>query len=80
MPESWNFFRRWGWATSSWGSLSPLCRAARDSGWGIDLGPDGGDSGGRVMFEGTPEEMRLRGKSITAKYLQRDIPLRNDYR
>ena len=50
-----------------------------NSDWVIDLGPDGGDSGGRVMFEGTPEEMRLRGKSITAKYLHRDLPLHNGH-
>ena len=50
-----------------------------NSDWVIDLGPDGGDSGGRVMFEGTPEEMRLRGKSITAKYLHRDLPLHSGH-
>jgi excinuclease ABC subunit A len=25
--------------------------------WIIDLGPDGGDKGGHIIFEGTPEEL-----------------------
>ena len=41
----------------------------RNSDWVIDLGPDGGDKGGEVVFEGTPEEMITTSKSITAKYL-----------
>lgn len=41
----------------------------RNSDWIIDLGPEGGDKGGEVIFEGTPEEMIKTSKSITAKYL-----------
>lgn len=56
-----------------------LYQLVENSDWVIDLGPDGGDSGGRVMFEGTPEETRLRGKSITAKYLHRDLLQHNGH-
>ena len=38
--------------------------------WVIDLGPDAGDNGGQVVFEGTPEEMRDHGTTITARYLK----------
>ena len=41
--------------------------------WIIDLGPEAGDDGGRVVFEGTPEEMIARGKTHTADYLRRAL-------
>lgn len=37
--------------------------------WLIDMGPGGGEQGGKVVFEGTPEES-LSKKSLTAKYLK----------
>ena len=38
--------------------------------WVIDLGPEGGDRGGKLIAEGTPEEiMKVRG-SYTGKYLK----------
>ncbi len=37
--------------------------------WIIDLGPDGGDNGGYVVFEGTPENLANHKKSFTANYL-----------
>jgi len=37
--------------------------------WIIDLGPDGGDYGGYVVAEGTPEEIARNKKSYTGKYL-----------
>jgi excinuclease ABC subunit A len=37
--------------------------------WVIDLGPEGGDLGGNVLFAGTPEELIKVEKSYTAKYL-----------
>ncbi|MBO6493949.1 MAG: excinuclease ABC subunit UvrA [Roseivirga sp.] len=38
--------------------------------WIIDLGPEGGDAGGKVCFAGTPEEMvELKDENHTAKYL-----------
>ncbi|MEO6612222.1 MAG: excinuclease ABC subunit UvrA [Chitinophagaceae bacterium] len=35
----------------------------------IDLGPEGGDGGGRILFEGTPEELVKNKESYTAKFL-----------
>jgi excinuclease ABC subunit A len=36
----------------------------------IDLGPEGGDGGGKILFEGTPEEMIKIKDSHTAKFLK----------
>ncbi len=38
--------------------------------WVIDLGPDGGDMGGNLVFAGTPEDLILNQNSYTAKYLE----------
>ncbi len=38
--------------------------------WIVDLGPEGGDKGGRVIFEGTPDEIVRSGGSYTGKYLK----------
>lgn len=38
--------------------------------WVIDLGPEGGDAGGRVVFAGTPEKLLKCKESYTAKYLK----------
>jgi len=37
--------------------------------WIIDLGPEGGDAGGRVVAEGTPEEVAKRSGSYTGEHL-----------
>lgn len=36
----------------------------------IDLGPEGGDKGGQIVIEGTPEEVARSGKGYTAKYIK----------
>ncbi len=36
----------------------------------IDIGPDGGRGGGKILFEGTPEELAQCGKGYTAVYLK----------
>lgn len=37
----------------------------------IDIGPDGGNAGGEVVFTGTPKEMIDSANTITAKYLRK---------
>jgi excinuclease ABC subunit A len=39
----------------------------------IDIGPEGGDGGGRVLFEGTPEELAKNKESYTAEYLKLEL-------
>jgi excinuclease ABC subunit A len=41
----------------------------RCSDWVIDLGPEGGDKGGYIVAEGTPEDIKKNKKSYTGKYL-----------
>jgi len=41
--------------------------------WIIDLGPNGGNDGGEVIFSGVPEEIILEKKSFTGKYLKSKI-------
>lgn len=38
--------------------------------WVIDLGPEGGDGGGQIIAEGTPEDVAKSPKSYTGKYLK----------
>ena len=42
--------------------------------WVIDLGPEGGEGGGEVVFAGTPEDLLKCEKSYTAKYLNLGAP------
>jgi len=39
----------------------------------IDLGPEGGDGGGEILFEGTPEQLIKVDKSYTAKFLAAEL-------
>ena len=39
----------------------------------IDIGPEGGRNGGKVVAEGTPEEIVLNKKSITGKFLKEEL-------
>ncbi|WP_281337479.1 excinuclease ABC subunit UvrA [Flavobacterium eburneipallidum] len=41
--------------------------------WIIDLGPEGGENGGQLLAEGTPEEIVKMKKSVTAKYLKEKL-------
>ena len=41
----------------------------RQADWIIDLGPEGGDKGGQIMFEGTPAELAKSKKALIAQYL-----------
>ncbi len=42
----------------------------RNADWIIDLGPEGGSKGGRVIFEGTPLALLDAPQSLTSRYLQ----------
>ena len=41
--------------------------------WIIDLGPEGGDRGGEIIFEGTPEEVAQSSQSYTGQFLKREF-------
>jgi excinuclease ABC subunit A len=41
----------------------------KTSDWIIDLGPEGGDGGGRVVVEGTPEKVAKTAESYTGQFL-----------
>ena len=41
--------------------------------WIIDLGPEGGENGGQLLAEGTPEDIVKSKKSVTAKYLKEKL-------
>ena len=38
--------------------------------WIIDMGPGGGESGGRIVATGTPEQVAANPNSITGRYLR----------
>ena len=41
--------------------------------WIIDLGPEGGNKGGNIVFEGTPEELIRCKSSYTGRYLKENL-------
>jgi len=41
--------------------------------WIIDLGPEGGEKGGKVVFEGIPENLIKNKQSLTANFLRKKI-------
>lgn len=45
-----------------------------DADWVIDLGPGGGDRGGRIVAAGPPAEVARAANSVTAPYLSRSLP------
>jgi excinuclease ABC subunit A len=38
--------------------------------WVVDLGPEGGEEGGELIFSGTPEDLSLQEKSYTGSFLK----------
>jgi len=46
---------------------------AKTADWIIDLGPEGGAGGGRIVVAGTPEEVAAHPESYTGRYLKRLI-------
>ncbi len=45
--------------------------------WVIDLGPEGGDEGGYVLFEGTPDDLVSCKESHTGKYLKDKLSVKH---
>ncbi len=43
--------------------------------WIIDLGPEGGEDGGKIVIAGTPDEVAMTEDSHTGKYLKRKIAI-----
>ena len=41
--------------------------------WIIDLGPEGGEEGGRIVAQGTPEEVAATPESYTARFLRKAL-------
>jgi excinuclease ABC subunit A len=39
----------------------------------IDMGPEGGEGGGRIVAHGTPEEVAASGRGHTARFLEREL-------
>ncbi len=44
----------------------------------IDMGPEGGDDGGRIVAAGTPEEVARVEESLTGRFLKGVLPTRDD--
>ena len=42
--------------------------------WIIDLGPEGGDAGGNIVAQGTPEQVAAVPESYTGQYLRKMLP------
>ncbi len=42
----------------------------KNADWIIDMGPEGGSKGGKVMFEGTPKQLLAAKHSLTSEYLR----------
>jgi excinuclease UvrABC ATPase subunit len=42
----------------------------KNADWIIDMGPEGGNKGGAVMFEGTPQQLLHAANSLTSAYLR----------
>ncbi|MFH0987979.1 MAG: excinuclease ABC subunit UvrA [Parcubacteria group bacterium] len=45
----------------------------KNADWVIDMGPEGGDAGGEIIAEGTPEDIARKAGSWTGKYLKKVI-------
>jgi len=43
----------------------------KNADWLIDMGPEGGDGGGKIMAEGTPEQVAKVAASYTGQYLKK---------
>ncbi len=46
----------------------------------IDLGPDGGPTGGKIVFEGTVQDLAGSGKGYTSEEVRKELDRRADYK
>ena len=53
-------------------AVSHSLDVVKSADWVVDLGPDGGDSGGRIVAQGTPEEVAA-GTGHTARFLRAEL-------
>lgn len=49
----------------------------KNADWIIDMGPEGGDKGGKVIAQGSPEDVAKNPKSFTGKYLKEVLKKRS---
>lgn len=47
--------------------------------WIIDLGPEGGDDGGKIIATGTPEQVAKNKKSYTGEFLKKELAHWKEY-
>jgi excinuclease ABC subunit A len=52
----------------------------KTSDWVIDIGPRGGNKGGYVVAQGTPEDIAKNENSLTGKYLKTGVEKYNNYK
>jgi excinuclease ABC subunit A len=45
--------------------------------WVIDLGPDSGENGGEICFQGTPEDLIKSEGNLTGAFLKGKLVLKN---
>jgi excinuclease UvrABC ATPase subunit len=45
-------------------------RVIKNADWIVDMGPEGGTKGGKVMFEGTPKQLLTAQNSLTSEYIR----------
>jgi len=45
----------------------------KNADWVIDMGPEGGNKGGKIVFEGTPAELARAKGSLTGEYLKKHL-------
>jgi excinuclease ABC subunit A len=41
--------------------------------WIIDVGPEGGEKGGNIVFQGTPDDLAKSAKGYTGAYLKEKL-------
>jgi len=50
----------------------------KNADWIIDLGPEGGEEGGQLLFEGLPEDIKSCKNSYTGQFLKKNDQVKNE--